>query len=168
MKKLAILLLALLTCSSYAQRGRSLDVSGSNFVVVKFQDFSKDGSHAAGIKFINADTGKITKVAFDSETAIVALDHVQLEPLAIDVVVLITNKTEKKNSALIHESTIATFSPDGKRLNTVSMDHLVSDFVINKKTGRIIVITSSNRMKSSGTTDEQVETIYDLKTLKRI
>jgi hypothetical protein len=168
MKTLTFILIAFITVSSFSQRRSSIDIADSNWVVVKFQDFSKDGSRSSGVKFINAETGKITKVEFDDDTNIIALEHVKLDSLHIDEVVIITTKTEKKNSTLNFESKISTFSHDGKLLNSVSLDQLVNEFVINKKSGKIILISSSNRMKSSLKNDEQVETIYDLKTLKRI
>ena len=167
MKNLIFTLIILAAINSYSQR-RIIDISESNTVVVKFQDFSKDGSRSSGVKFINAETGKISKVEFDDDTNIVALEHVKLDALNIDQVVIITSKTEKKNSTINFESKIYIYSIDGKRLNSVSLDQLVNDFIINKNTGRIILISSSNRMKSSVHNDEQVEMIYDLRTLKRI
>lgn len=168
MKTFVQFLLMFCSLTSLAQRERAIDLSGSGFVVVKYRDFSKDGSNPPGLKFLNAETGQAVKVEFDQQTNIKTLEHLKLDSHGIDDVLVITTRAEKKNPGMAFTSKVLLYSHDGKLIRSASIEQSVDDFVINKKSARIILISTSNRMKSGQKTDVQSEFVFDLKTLKQI
>lgn len=168
MKILASIIVVLFCGSLLAQNEQAIDLSNSSYVVVKYHSFSKKEAGISGLKFINTETGDLTDIKFAEHTSINTIKHINLDAVEINLVLVITGQVQRKSSEVAFESTLQIFTVDGKLVNRAIIDHQINDFVINSKTGRIVVIVDQNNFKSSTEGIEQSEMIYDLKTLRKI
>jgi hypothetical protein len=151
------------------------DVEGTEYVIARIENYGKkEGLKNRYLLFINSVTGIANQVDFPNEGYFGKIEQVKLDSLGINCL-LVSAQTvdldEKKGIDLNDPTQIIVLSTDGKQKVQLTDSKLfVSTWVVNKKTGTVIVTgrydTNNNGKYDKADKDEIG--IYDLKTMKLI
>ena len=166
MKYIILLLTLLNSILTFSQREAGIDLSKSDYVVVKYQDVDKSGTAKSGIRFINTATGKVSKFELENNTTIQSLEHVKIDALGIDIVVMITEENVFKTQNSVFKLMI--YNKIGDLKKEIKLDNSqVKDYIINNKNGRIVLFVLENSTNNL-LNQKQTERIFDLKTFEEI
>ena len=169
MKYIVVLLALLSSLFTFSQRqpGQSgIDISKSEYVAVKYQDIDKLGTAKSGVRFINTATGKINDIKLASNATVQHLEHIIIEALGIDLVVIVTEENIFKTSNT--EYSLMIFNKIGELKKLINLDKLkVTDYIINRKSGRIVLLVLENSVENL-LNQKQGERIFDLRSFEEI
>ncbi len=168
MKFVLLCLTLIISSNLLAQRNKSFEINRSDYVIAKFQNFSKTNGYQNGLQFINTSTGKIKKLEFPEDAFIQNVLEVSIDSLEINLVLVISGERPSKRAKFEEQSTIATYTPDGILINSVTINQGITDYVVNRKNGRLVIILNNDKKKSSEIEIVQTVQIFDLRTLAEI
>ncbi|NMH27137.1 hypothetical protein [Flavobacterium silvaticum] len=161
------IILSLILCNGLllnAQRLEPVEISGTEFVAIPYFDTEKTGDSESGIKFINTATGEIKQAILPKDNHVARLEHVKIESLGIDkIVVIIQNEGKSVIVKGTRQSQLSVYSVNGTLEKNIILDAEVGrDLIVNNVTGRLVLI--SFKGSKFAPEHKQEEIIYDLRT----
>lgn len=182
MKQLFLLALTTLSLQAigqdkhnYTYFNKLTEVEGTEYVIARVENYGKvEGLKNRYLLFINSATADTNRVSFPNQGYFQQLEQVKIDNLGINCLIVSaqTVDLDQKNGIDWNDPIqIIVLSTDGKQKVQLTDSKLfVSTWVVNKKTGTIIITGhyDSNNNGKYDKTDKNEIGIYDLKTLKLI
>ncbi|NDV66577.1 hypothetical protein [Bacteroides sp. 224] len=153
---------------NYSTHGKLMELEGTEYVISSSKNYSKLSGKDENLLFINTLTGKIKEVTFSKNRFINNVEHVKIDSLGINkVIIKVSNIGNKLVWFAPYQITIA--SVDGSTTEQITNPNFfVDSYIVNKHTG-IIVITgyedTNNNMKYDKSDVPQI-LLYSLKEMK--
>lgn len=182
LRYIAIMLFLMLTISAYGQdkynymyTNRPVELQGTDYVLSKAETWSKVlAIRSEYLLFINTRTGQSRKIDFPRDGNIRSVEHVKIDSLQINKIVVVASTVNLDNSKRIDSGDpeqILLLSADGQEKVQLTDDKFfVRAWAINRKTGSIVVTGhyDTNGNGKYDRTDEYEILLYDLKTSKLV
>ena len=159
------IILLFLLCSInalLAQRIVPIEIEGSDFVVVPFNNFLKAGNQDSGLKFVNTKNGSVRVETFEGDSNIRLLEQVRIDSLQINEIMVLTQKVSVSKGKADLGSTLMLFTADGKLLKKNVFAKTVTSVINNKRTGKLLLVSSE--LAKGPRENPDVLYLYDLAT----
>ncbi|TCC90224.1 hypothetical protein EZ428_13160 [Pedobacter frigiditerrae] len=182
MKNIILIILTTFALTTYGQDkynyvsfNKLTEVEGTEYVITGIENWGKmEGLKNRYLLFIDTKSGQTNQVYYPNEGYFQKVEQVKIDSLGINCL-LVSAKTidldGKKGIDWSDPTQIIVLSTDGKQKTQLTDSKLfVSTWVVNKKTGTIIITGhyDTNNNGKQDKTDKNEIGIYDLKTLKLI
>ena len=151
-----------------------LKLKGSDYVVATVDNTEKIKAGKKCLLFIDTKTGAIEQVDFMDGSVIEEVEHVKIDSLGVDKVVVIARTaslTRKKTVRTDDPRQILIFSVDGKSRIQLTIDKFfVKKWLVDAQTGNILIsgYYDLNMNRHYDEEDKNEILIYNLETLQLI
>ncbi len=160
---------------NYINFNKVTEIEGTEYVIARIENHEKmEGVKNRYILFVNTETGQSNQVNFPNNSYLEKIKQVKIDNLGINCLVVSAQTVDidgEKGIDWNDPIQIIILSTDGtQKVQLTDSKLFVSDWVVNKKTGTI-VITGHYDTNNNGKYDKMDKNtigIYDLKTMKLI
>ena len=182
MKQILVLVLAILTLTTYGQDkynyvhfNNLTEVTGTEYVIASIDNRGKKfTTKSKYLLFVNTKNGETQQVDFPSDANIEKIEQIKIDSLEINLVLVVAKTVDLDNKKGIEwndPTQIIIISTDGKvKTQLTESEFFVDTWIVNKLTGTIVVTGNydTNNNNKYDKTDKNEIHIYDLKTLRLI
>lgn len=159
---------------NYSTFNNVMELEGTEYMITSITNNSKVSVKGRVLLFINTSTGESNEITFPTGTYINKLEHVKIDSLGINKVVIIGETKETRPRKMIPFNApmqVVVCSVDGTNKQQITDDSFfVITCEVNKKTGVLVITgyrdTNDNMKRDKG--DKPEILLYSLKEMKQI
>lgn len=142
---------------NYTQFNKLMEVQGTDYVIAAMYDRGKmDIVHNSYLLFIHTKTGESHQVDFPNQGYYQEIEQVKIDELEINCLIVEAHSVDldgKKGISWDDPNQIIVLSTDGKVKTQLTDSKLfVRTWVVNKKSGTIVITGTMTRMATANTT----------------